>query len=677
MANHSILLMGMSDPEVALRELAGAGHRVSTAPGPAQGIESLDNAELDLVYLQPRSDDRAIEELRQVLAHQPDLAVVLVCATPSTPLTLEAWRNGAADILFQPLTPEALQQSLNRASNRTVSRALAGNEAVQARFRYFDDAGKEQWIAIVPPRFTIGRGSNNDLVLAKMNVSRAQAEVILQDTDYLLRDLGSKHGTFVNGTRIEQAVLSHGDRIRVGGLQGQVLTFHKGDLLQSLLAGTGSKADSGISVHGFREMGMLLSTFHALSSIPLLDDLLNLVVDNAIEVTGAERGFIMLKESDGNLSFRCARNAHKQPLDGSSFQTSRRVPDEVFHTGRRVVINDLDLDSESEDHSSTRRLGVRSISCVPLRYLPFRDSGGLSQLGAIETIGVLYVDSANIGGGLSQGQIEEALDTLASEAAMAIQHARLYKESQVKRKLEEELAIAREIQQALLPASGKTLHFMNACSVNLPCHEVGGDYFDYFDMDQGRLGFAVGDVAGKGMSAALLAAMLQGIFCAQTLLNLPLPSMIANVNCSLARRGTGSRFVTFFFGILDAEGNCTYTNAGHNPPILIRPDGSMRELTEGGMVLGLFPKAEYEARTVKMEPGDHLVLFTDGLLEARNTTGEEFGEERVRDLLRENAKTPADVILTRLQEELASFSANAPQHDDITMMVLGFRETPA
>ncbi len=675
MANHSILLMGMSNPEVAMREFAGAGHRVSTVPGLAQGIESLDNADLDLVYLQPGSDERAIEELRQVLTHQPNLAVVLVCAKPSTPLTLEAWRNGAADILFQPLTPEALQQSLNRASSRTPARALAGNEVIQARFRYFDDAGKEQWIAIVPPRFTIGRGSNNDLVLAKMNVSRAQAEVILQDTDYLLRDLGSKHGTFVNGTRIEQAVLSHGDRIRVGGLQGQVLTFHKGDLLQSLLAGTGSKADSGISVHGFREMGMLLSTFHALSSIPLLDDLLNLVVDNAIEVTGAERGFIMLKESDGNLSFRCARNAHKQPLDGSSFQTSRRVPDEVFHTGRRIVINDLDLNRESEDHSSTRRLGVRSISCVPLRYVPFRDSGGLSQLGAIETIGVLYVDSANIGGGLSQGQIEEALDTLASEAAMAIQHARLYKESQVKRKLEEELAIAREIQQALLPPSGKILHFMNACSVNLPCREVGGDYFDYFDMDQGRLGFAVGDVAGKGMPAALLAAMLQGIFCAQTLLNLPLPSMIANVNCSLARRGTGSRFVTFFFGILDAEGNCTYTNAGHNPPILIRPDGSMRELTEGGMVLGLFPLAEYEARTVTMEPGDHLVLFTDGLLEARNTTGEEFGEERVRDLLRKNAKASSDVILGRLQEELASFSANAPQHDDITMMVLGFRET--
>ena len=488
--------------------------------------------------------------------------------------------------------------------------------------------------------------------------------------------MGSKHGTFVNGVRIEEVVLNHGDRIRVGGLQGEALTFQKGDLLQSLLAGSGSKADSGLTVRGFREMAMLLSTFRALSSIPLLDDLLNLVVDTAIELTGAERGFIMLKEADGKLSFRCARNAYKQSLDGASFQTSRRVPDEVFQTGRRIVINDLELGNESESHTSTRRLGVRSISCVPLRYLPFHESVGLSGVGSMETIGVLYVDSANIGSGLSLSQID-AFDTLASEAAMAIYNARLYKESREKQKLEEDLAIAREIQQALLPPPDKTLPYVTACSLNLPCREVGGDYFDYFDLEGGRLGFALGDVAGKGMPAALLAAMLQGIFCAQTLLNLPLPSMIANVNCSLAKRGTGNRFVTFFFGILDPEGNCTYTNAGHNPPFLVRTDGSLHELTEGGMVLGLFPQVQFETNTISLRPGDHVVLFTDGVLEALNTAGEEFGEVRMRDLLREHSRASTSTILRCLQEQLASFSANTPQHDDITMMILGYRETPA
>lgn len=673
---HRILLIGMTEQELALGHFSRAGHRAAAVPGFDTRLESMDDPDLDLVYLQPADDARALEELRQVKSRRPDLAVVLVCAQLSVPLMVEAWRAGASDILFLPLTPESLDASLQRATSRIPGTPAAKSEDVQARFRYLDEAGKERWIAILPPRLTIGRSSDNDLVLARMNISRSQAEVVAEESgEYILRDLGSKHGTFVNGAQIQQAVLSHGDRIRLGGLQGEAFTFHKGDLLQSLLASSGSKPEAGLPVRGFREMGMLLSTFHALSSIPLLDDLLNLVVDTAIELTGADRGFIMLKEGDGRLSFRCARNAHKQSLDGASFQTSRRVPEEVFQTGRRIVINDLEVGSEPDNHASTRRLGVRSISCVPLRYFPFQDSAVLSSIANMEIIGVLHVDSARIGSSLSPALIE-AFDTLASEAARAIYYARLYKESREKQKLAEELAIAREIQQALLPPPEKILPFVSARSLNLSCREVGGDYFDYFDMEGGRLGFALGDVAGKGMPAALLAAMLQGIFCAQTLLNLPLPSMIANVNCSLAKRGTGSRFVTFFFGILDSEGDCTYTNAGHNPPLLVRTDGSMRELTEGGIVLGLFPQAQYEASTIRLEPGEHLVLFTDGVLEARNMAGEEFGEQRVRDLLRLNSRADTSTILRCLQEALAAFSANTPQHDDITMMVLGYREAP-
>jgi sigma-B regulation protein RsbU (phosphoserine phosphatase) len=151
--------------------------------------------------------------------------------------------------------------------------------------------------------------------------------------------------------------------------------------------------------------------------------------------------------------------------------------------------------------------------------------------------------------------------------------------------------------------------------------------------------------------------------------------MISNANRTLAQRGTGNRFVTFFFGILDPDGNCTYVNAGHNPPILLGRDGSMRELTVGGMVLGLFAGAEYEAETFKLKPDDHLVLFTDGVVEARNTAGEEFGQERLESLLQTNAQATSPEILARLQEAVLSFSANAPQHDDITLMVLGFLES--
>jgi sigma-B regulation protein RsbU (phosphoserine phosphatase) len=192
-------------------------------------------------------------------------------------------------------------------------------------------------------------------------------------------------------------------------------------------------------------------------------------------------------------------------------------------------------------------------------------------------------------------------------------------------------------------------------------------------MENGRLGFALGDVAGKGMPAALLTSMLQGIFSAQTLLDLPLPAILSNVNRTLVRRGTGNRFVTFFFGILDALGNCTYTNAGHNPPYLVRPDGSMSELTEGGMVLGLFAFAEYESRTVSLQPGDRIVLFTDGVVEARNLAGDEFGEERLRALLKESATLTPDVVVEKIRSAVMTFAAQTPQHDDITMMVVEYR----
>jgi sigma-B regulation protein RsbU (phosphoserine phosphatase) len=239
----------------------------------------------------------------------------------------------------------------------------------------------------------------------------------------------------------------------------------------------------------------------------------------------------------------------------------------------------------------------------------------------------------------------------------------------------EQLAIARQLQQALLPQPNKNLPYVHACSQTIPCQEVGGDYFDYFDLEGGRFCFALGDVEGKGISAALLASKVQGILSAQSFLDSPIPIIISNLNRNLARRGTGNRFVTFFFGILDEDGTCNYVNAGHNPPLLLHPDGSMRELDQGGMVLGLFTDARYQSERIRLQPNDHLVLFTDGVVEALDTRGEEFGQERLCALLRTNARKTAPELLSCLREAVLSFSADTPQHDDITMMTLGFRES--
>jgi sigma-B regulation protein RsbU (phosphoserine phosphatase) len=675
---YSILLTGLKAPEESfvLDHFARSGHRVVTARDVVEAGEKLRVQTVGVVYLQASADDSAVDELKEATRQFAPLPVVLVCANPGEGVVLDAWHAGASDVLFFPLTSQSLDTSLQRAARQFPLGGLPRATPVHARFFYLDETGKECWASVLPPKFAIGRGSGNNLVLSHMGISRSHAEVLIQQGEYWLRDLGSKQGTCLNGARVDQAKLTDGDRVQIGGPQGMSLIFHEGDVLQSLLGSSDAKPQISLPVRGFREVGMLLAAFRALSSIALLDDLLALIVDTAIELTGAERGFIMLREGNDDLSFRCARDSHKCSLDGSCFQTSRRVPYQVFKTGSRAVIKDLDFVDGSDSHSATRRLGLHSISCVPLRYHAVHDSGNVSGIARSEIIGVLYVDSSKVGAGLSNTRID-ALETLASEAAMAIYNARLYKDSQDKHRMEEQLAIAREIQQALLPQPAKDLPYVRARSRNLSCHEVGGDYFDYFNLEGGRFGFALGDVAGKGISAALLASMIQGIFSAQMLFEAPLPAMISNVNRTLAQRGTGNRFVTFFFGILDPDGNCTYVNAGHNPPLLVSRDGSMTELTAGGMVLGLFEGAPYEAGSIKLQPDDHLVLFTDGVIEALNAAGEEFGKERLEVLLQENARSAAPQILGRLEEAVLSFSAHAPQHDDITMMILGFRESNA
>ncbi len=674
--NYSILLIGLKkDAEILIStHFSGLGHSIRKAKDNIAAGKIINDQKIHVVYLQSSEDDRAINELKELTNNFPWLPIILICARQEGDLILNAWRAGATDILFTPPTSQSLDSSFQQAVKKIAMHELDHSSAIQARLFYLDETGKDCWVTITPPKFTIGRSSGNSLVLGQMGISRTHAEIAVQSGEYLLRDLGSKQGTYLNGNRVEESQLTNGDRIQLGGPQGISLEFHEGDLLQSLLGVSDSKARINLSVRGFREVGMLFAAFQALSSIPVLDDLLALVVDTAIELTGAERGFIMLKEESGDLIFRCARNNQKATLDGSFFHISRRVPYDVFQKGRSVVIQDLDVDYGYDNHSATRRLGLRSISCVPLRYMTVHESDSASDVGSSETIGVLYVDSANVSAGLSNTRVN-ALEALAMEAAMAIYNARLFKDSQDKQKMDEQLAIAREIQRALLPEANRILPYVKACSQNLPCHQIGGDYFDYFNLKDGRFGFVLGDVAGKGMPAALLASLIQGIFTAQSFLDSPLPAIISNVNRNLAQRGTGNRFVTFFAGILDPDGNCTYVNAGHNPPFVINRNGSMKELTVGGMVLGLFADVNYEAETVKLEQDDHLVLFTDGVVEALNSNGEEFGMDRLVGLLRENAKASTPEILDRLQNAVVSFSANTPQHDDITMMILGYQES--
>ena len=240
-------------------------------------------------------------------------------------------------------------------------------------------------------------------------------------------------------------------------------------------------------------------------------------------------------------------------------------------------------------------------------------------------------------------------------------------------KLQHEMETAAAIQRALLPNTHRAGPFFYAAATTIPCRSIGGDFFEYMDLPGGTLGFALGDVAGKGPPAALLAALMQGSLAAQAHASDGPAATMAAVNTAVARRGIQGRFVTLFYGVLFADGRLTYCNAGHNPPILARASSGASRLETGGMVLGVFDGTPYEEGSATLLPDDYLVLFSDGISEAMNDAGEEFGDDRLVGCLDGAPQAEADSRLHRIFAGVKQFTAAAPQHDDMTAMVVSYR----
>jgi phosphoserine phosphatase RsbU/P len=531
-----------------------------------------------------------------------------------------------------------------------------------ARLEVTDALGR-RIVPVSKNQFEIGRRETNDLRLAGSEVSRDHAEITLEGNRFTLRDRNSRYGTYVNGEQVTDRVLVHGDRIRLGRTGGAEMVF--------LLADTQPPVDRATTtaIGDLRQIAALLEGLRALGSGRVLDDVLSLVLDSAIEVSGAERGFIMLAgEVDDDLEFKMARGRGHTTLSGGSFATSRKIPEEVFRTGEPRIVADL-LDGDLANvHMGTVALGIRNVLCVPLRLVRYVDKA--ENVGEERRIGVLYLDSREKGSLLS-GSTRAALETLATEAAVAIENARLYRETMEKARMEQEMRIAAEIQQALLPKSGRAGPYFRAAAASLPCRSIGGDFYDYVDMGDGSLGFALGDVAGKGPPAALLSAMMQGIFAAQAATSDAPSQTITRVNLALYRRGIESRFVTLMYGVLDSSGKMVYCNAGHNPPLVIG-NGGVRRLECGGPIVGLFEAASYEEETVRLTPGDWLVVFSDGISEAMSATNDEYGEARIIDIIQQNAKLEPQQLLDALFSDVREFARGAAQSDDITAMVLRY-----
>jgi serine phosphatase RsbU (regulator of sigma subunit) len=396
------------------------------------------------------------------------------------------------------------------------------------------------------------------------------------------------------------------------------------------------------------------------------------VLDLTIEFTGAERGFVMLADAKGKLEFTQGRARGRVTLPGKTFETSRRIPEQVFATGVAQTVGDLRLDANMQDaHMGTIALGIRHVLCLPLQLMRVFHKAGDSS--SQKRIGVLYLDSRQEGTLLSE-TTRAGVETLAKEAADAIENARLYSEELEKLRLERELSIAAQIQQALLPSGRYSGRGIEAAAVSVPCRAIGGDFFDYVELSDGRgFGFTLGDVAGKGPPAALLTAAIQGVFSTRAPDGDSPAHTIATVNKAVIRRAVKARFATMMYGVLRPEsGSLTYCNAGHNPPLVVGRTG-IRRLERGGLILGLFPDAEYEEETITLEPGDVIAVFSDGVSESVNPAEEQYEEHRIADCVQRNVGAEPAVILERLLDDVRAFCAGAAQPDDLTAMILKYQ----
>ncbi len=277
--------------------------------------------------------------------------------------------------------------------------------------------------------------------------------------------------------------------------------------------------------------------------------------------------------------------------------------------------------------------------------------------------------------------------TLGNAALISLENARLFQETLEKQKLEEELAIAREIQQKLLPKDAPKLRGYEIAAINIPTKQVGGDYFDYFPIDANRYVLTIADVSGKGVPAALLMSNLQAMLHAMMTADVPLEKIVARINTSVHANTTYDKFITFFVGVLDVSAHTfTYVNGGHNPPYLFHHitetngDLSFQLLEKGGLLLGMFPGVPYEVETITLQSGDALVMYTDGVSEAMNTKEEEFTEARMEAAIRTRCSLPglsAAALLDAITTSVKQFTVGQPQSDDITLLALLYNNDAA
>jgi len=547
--------------------------------------------------------------------------------------------------------------------------------------------GARRYVRVTQTPFLIGRGAEtgNHLQLSDRRISRNCAAIVVEANRHYIEDRGQRRGLFVNREKVESRQLQDGDVITFGVDDSYEIVYRSAaaggdDSIPQLLTRmehiTGSDAVGSAGVRLSKLDQLLAATALLHSQLPL-DEVLGIMLDHAISVMDADRGVLLEADDKGALQVRLARRCGGLRLPPESLAPSQTAIQLALRKQAAVITEDLaqaEMDLQAAQSVVAQRL--RAVVVIPL----YAFSHGKAEESAVNVkqgqfLGVLYLDSRRPAAFSKLDR--QLLDAFTDQAASILDNARLVARERERQRLEEQISIARNIQQALLPRNFRDYPHLALSGCNFPCLAVGGDYFDVFPLSENRTAFLIADVSGKGLGAALLTTMLQGVLSGMTLGTDP-ARLFNHLNRFLCDHAEVGRYATMFFGILDEKGSLEYINAGHPSPILIRRTGSAEDVfTEGSFPVGLVPEAEYDTACVKLEPGDTLVLFSDGVTEAMDPKEEFFGMPRLVQLLAGHNETPLDQLQKIILESVENFARGASQADDLTLLLVRFRATGA
>ncbi len=518
---------------------------------------------------------------------------------------------------------------------------------------------------------TLGRSPNNDIQIPDSYCSNTHAILTRESDRFFVQDNHSKNGVYVNSRKIQMKTeLNAGDEMLIGSTQIRfkkkfqtqieiTAEFSTASKIDTILPVSDILNDSELGTAGptrFRDyiIGRVAKVLMLNAEMPqLLEHIMDLV-NRSIPM---DRAVLLLQEGEPSRLVEKVSRVKNEISSRPKIQVSQSIISRAIDQQSSLIISHVSTDPKYGTQDSVIRLNIQSAMCVPLWNNK-------------RIIGIVYADRTSSTHHFTREDLT-LLTLLSNLAAVKIEQVKQYQQLLEKTRMEQELEIAALIQKRLLPTQSPKWEEGEIAGINIPCHQVSGDYYDYIDIDRDRLGIVVADVSGKGAGPALYMAGLRSYLYAQIHSEYDIERMLAHLNDFIYKDTKPNDFISFIFCELNKQnGELKYINAGHNPPIIINKKKEIIRMDSCGFCLGMFPSVRYQANSLVLEPGAIAILFTDGIIEGRNQKKEEYSEQRLIEFIRKNTGLSAAKLREAICAEVKDFVSGAEQEDDNTLVII-------